>query len=285
MKRGYFLVFLAAFFWSTLGPLGKILYKFKLSTYTILFYRVFFAFICFGIYNVLRKTCLKISFKSFIFLFIYSFTSVFLFYFFYFYTIKVFSISLAVLLLYTAPIYSLIFGKIFFKENLTFSKIVAIIFGILGIFLVVLDNLSLSHFSKTGFSIYKGLITGLLAGLTYAIYGIFGKYVVKKEPVEKVLFYILGIGSCLFLPFAKLNVPISSFLYLIFLGVFPTFLAYILFTEALKEVEISRASIVAIAEPVFALIWAFIFFKEKLTFLQFTGAFFVLFSTFLASRK
>ncbi|MCD6373304.1 MAG: EamA family transporter [Thermococcus sp.] len=263
MKKGYLLVFMAATMWSTLGIFAKYLSGFGLDPFTMVFYRVLFAILLLGGYLKLRGIGFSLERSRLRFYALYGFFSIFLFYTLYFYTVMISSVSFAVLLLYTAPVYSIVLGRLVFGERLTSEKLLALLMVTLGVLLV---NGVDGKFST------KALLFGLLTGLTYALYGVLAKLAVRKEEPEKALFYTLLFGLFFLLPFSSFSVPLESIPYLFALALFPTFFGYILYNHALKEVEVSRASIVATVEPVVAIILAFILFGETLGALQLLGA-------------
>ncbi len=249
--------------WGTLGIFAKFLYGFNLSSFTIVFYRVFFAFLLLLPYNLL-KGGLTVSWSRLRFYAVYGFSSIFLFYTLYFYTVKISSISLAVLLLYTAPLYSTLMGYYFFREPITQKKAVALGMVIIGVLLVV--DLKGSNVTPLA------VVLGLLTGVTYALYGILAKFAVRRERPEEALFYTLTFGMIFLIPFTDFKVPSATLPYLFALAFFPTFLGYIFYNNALKEIEVSKASIIATIEPVVALILAFLIFHEALTPRQLIGA-------------
>jgi len=261
LKKGYLLVFLAASMWGTLGIFAKLLYQFNLDTFTVVFYRAMIAFFLLLIYNFSKG--LKIKKERLPFYAFYGFFSISLFYVLYFYTVKISSVSLAVLLLYTAPIHSTVLGYFIFKERITPIKPTALIMAIFGVIFVVNLNGKVN---------IPAIVSGLLSGFTYALYGILGKIAVRNERPEEALLYTIGFGTLFLAPFSKFRVPLDAFPYLFALALFPTFLAYILYNTALKEVEVSRASIIATVEPVVALILAYSIFNETLTLKQLFGA-------------
>ncbi|MPW39468.1 EamA family transporter [Thermococcus sp. 101 C5] len=262
MKKGYLLVFLAASMWGTLGIFAKLLYGFGLDPFTITFYRAIIAFGLLFVYNLSQGLQVKkhrLPFYAF-----YGFFAVFLFYILYFYTVKISSVSLAVLLLYSAPIYSTILGYFIFGERITPLKLAALLMAIMGVLLVVNPN---------GENVSRvAVVLGLLSGLTYALYGILAKLAVRNEKPEEALLYTIGFGALFLAPFSNFKIPLSSLPYLFGLAFFPTFLAYILYNTALKEIEVSRASIIATVEPVVALLLAYFLFHEVLTTKQIIGA-------------
>ncbi|MCD6189806.1 MAG: EamA family transporter [Thermococcus sp.] len=262
MKRGYILVFLAASMWGTLGIFAKLLYGFGLDPFTITFYRASIAFALLFVYNISKGFQIKkhrLPFYAF-----YGFFAVFLFYILYFYTVKISSVSLAVLLLYSAPVYSTILGYFIFNERITSIKLMALVMAIIGVLLVVSPN---------GENVSRiAIVLGLLSGLTYALYGILAKFAIKNEKPEEALLYTIGFGALFLAPFSNFKIPASSLPYLFGLAFFPTFLAYILYNIALKEIEVSRASIIATVEPVIALVLAYFLFHETLMTKQMIGA-------------
>lgn len=263
MRKGYLLVFLAASMWGTLGIFAKYLDGFGLTPFTMIFYRVLFALFLLGTYIKLKGIGFAIERPRLRFYALYGFFNIFLFYTLYFYTVTISSVSFAVLLLYTAPVYSIILGRVIFGEPLTREKLTALVMVSIGVLLV--------NGLRTSFS-EKALIFGLLSGFTYALYGILAKFAVRKEEPEKALFYTLLFGLLFLAPFSDFSVPAGALPYLFALALFPTFLGYILYNHALKEIEVSRASIIATVEPVVAIVLAFILFGERMTLLQIIGA-------------
>ncbi|BAA29139.1 carboxylate/amino acid/amine transporter [Pyrococcus horikoshii] len=261
--RGYLLVFLAASMWGTLGIFAKFLYRYNLSTYTIVFYRVIFALIFLFIYLKIKKIPILIPKERLKFYIAYGFFSIFLFYSLYFYTVKISSVSFAVLMLYTAPAYSTILGKLIFNEEINKKKLLAVILVIGGVISLNYGGISFS---------LKAIVAGLTSGFTYALYGVFAKMAVSKEEPERVLFNVLLIGAIFLIPFTDFKIPPESLPYLIALAFFPTFLGYILYNTALKTVEVSKASVIATIEPVVAMTLAFIIFGEELSIVQLIGA-------------
>lgn len=248
--------------WGTLGIFAKLLYRYSLDPFTIVFYRASIAFTLLLLYNAFKNGLTlkrqKLKFYAF-----YGFFSVFLFYVLYFYAVKVSSVSLAVLLLYTAPIHSTILGYLVFKEKITPMKLFSLSMVLLGVLFVTQLNEEVN---------LLGIVLGLLSGFTYALYGILGKIAVKEEKPEEALMYTLGFGALFLLPFSRFSVPLEAMPWIFALALFPTFLAYLMYNHALQEVEASRASIVATIEPVVALILAYLIFHETLSGRQTIGA-------------
>jgi len=263
MRRGYLLVFIAASMWGTLGIFATYIYRYGVDSFTMVFWRVLFALLILGSYIALFLRENPFTRERLPFYALYGLVGVFAFYTLYFYTVKISSVGFAVLLVYTAPAFSAILGRLIFGEPLTREKAVALFLVLAGVVLVAGNvNFNVSNLA---------LITGIATGFTYALYGVLAKFGVRNERPERVLFMTLFFGMLFLAPFSKFSVPEGAIPYLLGLAFFPTFLGYVLYNYALREVEVSRASIVATVEPVVAIILAYILFGEELTPLQLLG--------------
>ncbi|WP_078379933.1 DMT family transporter [Sutcliffiella halmapala] len=201
----------------------------------------------------------------------------------YFTTINEMNISIAVILLYTAPAFVTVLSFLFLKEALTIQKIVAVIGTIMGCTLIA--GLSGSNVELTAL----GVLTGLGSGLGYALYTIFGKFALKKYEPFSVTFYTFLVAAISLLPFTqlwqKLDVLFSVEVMLIGigLGLIPTVLAYFLYTWGLGYTEGSKASIIATVEPIVASMIGLLVFSETLGIVQVIGAILILASVILVN--
>ncbi|WP_456422959.1 EamA family transporter [Thermococcus sp.] len=263
MKRGYILVFLSASMWGTLGIFATYIYRYGVDSFTMVFFRVLFALIILGTYIALVFRENPFTRERLWFYAVYGLVGVFGFYTLYFYTVKISSVGFAVLLVYTAPAFSVLLGRLIFREPITPEKGLALVMVLLGVLLVA---------GNVDFNVSNlALVTGIATGFIYAIYGVLAKFGVRNERPERVLFMTLLFGLLFLAPFSRFSIPSGAVPYLLGLAFFPTFLGYTLYNHALKEVEVSRASIVATIEPVVAIILAYILFGEELTPLQLFG--------------
>ncbi|WP_457742810.1 EamA family transporter [Thermococcus sp.] len=277
MKRGYLLVFLAASTWGTLGIFATYIYRYGVDSFTMVFWRVLFTLIILGTYMVFFLRENPFTREKLWFYAVYGFVGVFAFYTLYFYTVKISSVGFAVLLVYTAPAFSVLLGRLIFKEVITFEKTIALVMVLLGVVLVA-GNVD---FNVNNFA----LLTGIGTGFVYALYGVLAKFGVRNERPERVLFMTLLFGLIFLTPFSKFYLPRGAIPYLLGLAFFPTFLGYTLYNHALKEVEVSRASIVATVEPVVAIVLAYILFGEILTPIQLLGGALIIGGSILVHMK
>ncbi|MFC4323779.1 DMT family transporter [Litchfieldia salsa] len=189
-----------------------------------------------------------------------------------FYAIQETSISIASILLYTAPAFVIILSRLFLKESFTLRKMIALFITLIGCSFVI----GVFPNATPSISTY-GLLLGLGSGFFYALYSIFGKYALKKYDSITVTLYTFIFAAVAITPFSGLweglhilNSPIAWF-NILGLGFLSTTLAYILYTKGLSTVESGRASIIATIEPVVASLFSFMIFDEKLSIWQYMG--------------
>jgi drug/metabolite transporter, DME family len=205
------------------------------------------------------------------------------FYLLYFYTVRESTVGTAAILLYSAPAFVVILAWLFLKEPLNAAKVFALLLTVGGIFLVVgayaPANLEVSP---------KILLTGLLSGLTYGLYAIFGRPLAGHLSPAVILSYALAFGSALLIVAALptldtlAGLPAGSYLLLLMLSVVHTTLAFALYTFGIRHLGAGRAAIVATIEPVVAGILGVALLGEELTALKALGALLVLAGAALA---
>jgi len=186
--------------------------------------------------------------------------------------------TLAFILLYSAPIWVLFGAWLLLGESLGRRKLGLALLAVLGIVLV-------SGAGGDGVNITPAAIAwGLLAGLSYSSYYIFGKAVLERYRPVTIYAWILPLGALPLLPlvtFAPKSA--TAWLLILLLAFMSTYLAYLLYYSGLAQVEASRAVLVATIEPVVAALLAAAFLGERLTAIGVIGAILVLAASTLAS--
>ncbi len=184
----------------------------------------------------------------------------------YFITIDLLNLSLAAILLYSGPFFVVILSALFFKESLTKFKILILIMASIGCAFTV------GVFNGVGTVSALGVVTGLISGLAYGLYSIFGKVALKKYGTYTVIFYTFLIASLTLSIFSvdtefirNIN-NTSVIIAALGIGIFSTIFPFILYTIGLKNIDAGKASIMTFAEPVVATIIGVSVFKDDLTF-------------------
>jgi len=204
----------------------------------------------------------------------------------YFTAIKEVSLSIAVMLLYTGPAFVIILSRIFFKEYFNLPKIFALILTAIGCMLVI----QLFPLSDKTISLY-GLLVGLGSGFGYALYSIFGKIALRKYATVTIITYTFIFASIVLIPTSGITIEFHNLssthtmMTVIGLGLFPTVLAYMLYTKGLSMIESGKASITATMEPVVATAVGVYLFDEILTGFQVFGILLIISAVIILQMK
>jgi DME family drug/metabolite transporter len=281
----------AASLWGTLGVFAKILYAQGVSFESLVAVRASVGWL--AVVSFLLATqgaqSLRVSRQDLAFLLPLGLVGIGAFYLFYFYTVRESTVGTAAILLYSAPAFVVVLAWLFLREPLNALKVFALLLTVGGIFLVAgaydPANLEVSP---------KILLTGLLSGLTYGLYAIFGRPLAGHLSPAVILSYALAFGSVLLIAAALptldtlAGLPAGSYALLLMLSVVHTTLAFALYTFGIRHLGAGRAAIVATIEPVVAGILGVTLLNEELTALKVLGALLVLAGAALAqfrSRK
>jgi DME family drug/metabolite transporter len=109
------------------------------------------------------------------------------------------------------------------------------------------------------------LAWGLLAGVAYAAYYLFGKRYFARYEASTLFAYALPLGAAMLLPLVEFAPKSAAeWLVLLFLAVVPTYGAYLLYSFGLARLEATRAATVATLEPVAAAALAYVVWGEAL---------------------
>ncbi len=282
------LVVAAGCMWGCMGLLVRPLNQIGLETMDICFLRgvVTFVVMLLGLLVFDRKA-LKIRIKD-IWCFIGTGAfSVSFFNFCYFKTITLTSLSVAAVLLYTAPAFVMVMSFFLFKEELTKTKIFALVIAFVGCVLVSGVGVD------TGELTNGGILVGLGAGFGYALYSIFGRYAIQKGygsiTITFYTFMFAAISSLLFADVpeivGKISIRPMTGLYGALMILFVTLFPYLCYTKGLAGLENGMASVIASVEPVVATLLGILIYKEELQLTAVIGMCLVLGSIVMLNTK
>lgn len=200
----------------------------------------------------------------------------------YFHTIIESGSGVAVILLYTSPVFVLLLSALLFKEKITKFKLVALVLTFAGCILVSGAG-GENHLSLRGFLI------GLCAGLGYALYSIFSRFALNKYDSLTVTFYTFLFSSVSAVPLSNGAAMISrlnstSVLLLCGIALVCTVLPYIFYTYGLTGLENSKAAIFVTVEPLVGTLVGILLWHEEITLFKACGILFI-FTALLFNQK
>ena len=204
----------------------------------------------------------------------------------YFTTIELTSLSVAAVLLYTAPAFVIVLSAFCFREEITRTKIIALVLTFAGC--VCVSGLLRGGGSMT----LRGFFIGLGAGVGYALYSIFSRFALERGYRSlTITFYTFLFAVFGTLPFVSMGhvwgavtTSASQTAFIGLFGLVSTVLPYILYTQGLQRVENGRASILASVEPVVATILGTLVFREILHMDEIAGILLILGAILISNR-
>lgn len=185
---------------------------------------------------------------------------------FYFYAQTLTTLSVAAVLLYTAPFFVIFMSRIFFKERITRQKIVAVLLAFAGC-LFVTGVIGGGAVSLSPLAVG----VGLASGIAYALYSIFGRVALARyAPMTVTIYSLLFAAGILGILFAIGGAAMpavsgSMVLGILGMGLIPTAIPYIFYTRGLARLAPSKASVLAFAEPMTATVLGIVLLHEPIT--------------------
>ena len=200
--------------------------------------------------------------------------------------------STAGILMGIGPILTLVLSHFLTKDDkINFVKLISIIVGFIGVlFIFEIDSLFSFQSSNSIQLISKFLI--IIAALGYMISNIVAYNTLKHIDSFSITFFATLFGALISIPFlifSEFNQPsyfsIKSILPILYLGIFPTALAFQLRYHITKTSGPVFLSYVAYLIPIFALIWGFILLSEKIYFSSIVGITLILIGVFIGRKN
>ncbi|PKR76917.1 EamA/RhaT family transporter [Halalkalibacillus sediminis] len=190
------------------------------------------------------------------------------------------------------PVFAIILSFIFLKERLTLIQLVGVAISFVGAVWVIAEGSLQLLFSL---NINVGDLFMLAAIFVWSIYSMIVRQHNHKFPVYGGVVVILGMGIMILIPLVITEWAILGFpqgldqwnlwLGLIYLGVFPSFIALILWNKGVSDIGPSLASVFLNLLPFFTTIGAVLFLNEKVVAAQIVGGILVVTGVILVNTN
>ena len=200
--------------------------------------------------------------------------------------------STAGILMGIGPILTLILSHFFTKDDkFTLSKLISICIGFIGVlFIFEIETFFNINSSNNIQLLSKFLI--LLSAFGYMISNIVAYNTLKHIDSFSITFFATLFGAIVSIPFliiSESNAPsyfsMKSVLPILYLGLFPTALAFQLRYYITKTSGPVFLSFVAYLIPIFALIWGFVLLSEKINLSSIIGISLILFGVYVGRKN
>lgn len=295
MKREHLLIIMAGIMYGTITPGAEILLNDGFSLIDVSFYRAFFISL-FIIPVLLVRPGYMFSLEMTPFFIVYGligglletamFASLYL----------DVPVALVVFFLYTQPVWTIIMGRFFLGEKILRKHLIAVAFGIAGIFILV------RSWEIESARSLAGLLIALLAGFLLSLWVIWA----RKSAIYKNHYITTTFGWSFFasawlvllviiagalLPQYGTEISISPSLmktnlsHIVLFALIAGLLPHLLFYKGVEKVSASSSGIILLLEPVSATVIAALIFSDPVGFSFVIGAFFVLLSNYFILSK
>ena len=290
-RRGYLIAILSALILAWTGVfISYVSVNFQLPVLILAFWRNLFVVVSLlPILLIFRPRLVKVGRGNFRFLLIFSLMLV-LFNSFWTTSVAFTGAAVATVLVYSSGAFTAILDAIINKEKIDIYKTLAIILCLSGCVLVS-EALNAEIWAVNAL----GIVTGLLSGLMYAIYTLFGRSAAERGIntwttilytflFAAIVFLALNLLSLDFLPGTAGN-PAEmlwmgsawqGWLALFLLAAGPTLLGYGTYNMALRDLPSSIVNLIVTSEPVFTMIIAFLLLGERMNSFQILGSVLIL---------
>lgn len=187
------------------------------------------------------------------------------------------------------PIFMTILGMIFFKEKITYSQLLGIAIAFLGLILLI----SKGNILSINFISNRGDFLILASAFTWSVYSLVNKKISVHYSPLMTIFYLFLMMSIILLPFTinkdnindVLNTSLADWLALIFLGFFCSGIAYVLWADAMSNMQSSKAGAFLYIEPFVTVFAAWIFLKEEITFFTLFSGIIIIIGVIMVNKK
>ena len=195
------------------------------------------------------------------------------------------SVASSVILVTTSPLIVAFLSKLFFQENLHKNVYVGIALGLIGAVVLTGGDSRLE-----GRELWGDLLA-FIGALSFAFYLILGKRVrTRLNNLDYTSFVFLSASVMLFVISVLANQPLWNFdsksiIFIVTLAIIPQLIGHSSITWALGSVRATLVSVAIMAEPVGAILLAWLILNEHPSLANLIGGLIILSGIFIAYKK
>ncbi|MBU7042702.1 MAG: DMT family transporter [Theionarchaea archaeon] len=203
-------------------------------------------------------------------------------------------VAVVVLLLYTQPVWTALFGRLFLHELINTPKQIALIMAIAGMILISkVWNITLTN--------YLGILLALVSGVLLSVEFIMIKNISLQSVHYLVsIFWVYLFRTLFTLPLGiisgilsdnrlisqfTLSLSLEKWLILLLFALIPMVLGMILFYRSIKYVPIISTGIIMLIEPVSGIFYGMLLLGEMIDYIMMVGGILILLASVVVIKK
>ena len=182
-----------------------------------------------------------------------------------------------VISLASAPFFTVLLECLISKKIVSTKWLISFAIGVVGIVLLSMGKVDDIQQHTQNMDHYFGMLLGLLAGLSYALYSWAAKRLISRDIHSRsAMASMFGIAAVILLPSLfftgdNLFASTSNSLVALYMAIIPMFLGYVLFGYGLNYIEASQATLLTMLEPAVATVMAVLIVGEKFSMIGWIG--------------
>lgn len=189
----------------------------------------------------------------------------------------------------TAPVFMALLGFIFFKEKLRLINISGIIIAFFGLLLLI----GKGDFLKINLISNKGDVMVLASSFTWSVYSLVNKKISFSYPPLMTILYLFIAMAVILIPFnisydvynSILHLSRNAWISLIFLGFICSGISYVLWAQALMEMDSARVGAFLYFEPFVTVFAAWLILSEHITLIIIVSGLIITAGVILVNKK
>ena len=283
----YLLILLAIIFWGTSFVATKTVLN-EIKPVTIIILRLILASILLTTIALFTKRKFSINLKNHSWIFILALVAVFHLW------IQVTGLQYTTAantgwIIGTAPVFMAILGFVFYKEKITLLQFLGILVAVAGLLLLI----GKGDITNIGLIENQGDLLVLASAFTWGVYSMVNKKIsLSYSPLMTILYLFLVI-AVIIIPFnlnsetinSVINLSSIGWMWILFLGIFCSGVAYVIWAQALRDMESAKVGAFLYFEPLVTVIAAWFFLNEEITLLMIFSGLLITAGVFIVNKE
>jgi len=189
----------------------------------------------------------------------------------------------------TAPIFMAILGFVFYKEKITLLQFLGILVALVGLLLLI----GKGDITNIGLIENKGDLLVLGSAFTWGVYSMVNKKISLSYSPLMTILYLFLMMAAIIIPFnlntetidSVINLSFISWMWILFLGIFCSGIAYVIWAQALRDMESAKVGAFLYFEPLVTVIAAWFFLQEEITLLMIFSGLLITAGVFIVNKE
>ena len=189
----------------------------------------------------------------------------------------------------TAPIFMAVLGLIFYKEKVTFLQLAGILIAMFGLLLLIgkgnILNINLIE--------NKGDLLVLGSAFTWGVYSMVNKKISLTYSPLMTILYLFLMMAIIIIPFnlnsetfnSVINLSLLGWISILFLGLFCSGIAYVIWAQALRDMESAKVGAFLYFEPFVTVLASWFFLNEEITLLMIFSGLLITAGVFIVNKE